>query len=185
LKSFIQYIQEIVTDKPKSEPDYEHRQTEFGKSRHTAKPYTLHDYKYEHPSDDTKDGVNVNIATYHADAQKNHHPNFSSNFSFGVGGEHGRTGKQNPKDASKMLRHAVHAGSHHIRKYKPKFFSFEVAKHENISDKGNPKNPKARHSIYHKIMNRVAKKHGYEHLTTSDNDAGEQEVSYRRIDDDT
>ena len=159
--SFRQYIQEIVTDKPKTEPEYEYASntTPAEEGEHG---YTDHAYRYDHPSKKHGPGTTVQIRTTHRDDGD------SSDISFNVGGTVSRTGKSSTEDAMKRLNHVVHGASHHIRKVKPKFFSYEVKDNESSRHPSDPsykphsRNKKARKNIYHKIMDRLAHKHGYE-----------------------
>ena len=161
MKSFRQYIQEIVTDKPKTEPEHEYASntTPAEEGEHG---YTDHAYRYKHPSKKRGAGTSVQIRTTHKDDGD------SSHISFHVGGEVKRTGKSSTEDAMKHLNQVVHGGSHHLHNEKPEFFSYEVKDNESSrhpndpSSKPHSRNKKARKNIYHKIMDRLADKHGYE-----------------------
>jgi hypothetical protein len=185
MKSFRQYIQEIVTDKPKSAPKHVYWSEDFpvGFDRHSL---TQHNYNYEHPNqgEDKDKTTSVNIKTRHKKGVKNH----TSHFSFSTAstnkrtGEYqhktARTGKESAETAMKVLGHAVHAGSHHIRKHKPKYFSFDVSKSEGGK---SARSKGARKNIYHKIMNRTAEKHGYELHNIKQSSRTQEKHTYKRI----
>jgi len=169
MKSFRQYIQEVVTDAPRKHIEHKYRATDFPKTRHNRHATTIHDYKYKH-------GADVEIHTTHRDTHS------SSHFNFKVGGLERRTGESNPKQARTVLKQAVHAGSHHLRTEKPKYFSFDVNKKERVG-----RSESARKNIYHKIMHRLSDSHGYELHNKKDHPThgwskAIQTVTYKRVD---
>jgi len=174
MKSFIQYITEIVTDAPKKKVDHEHNSHKISNSEH------IHTYTYPHPSShDPEDAIEMAISTkHHKDSDGKIQMNHSSHLAFTVGGSEGRSGVESTKDATKIMSKAVHGTSHHLSTVKPKHFSFSVARHE---EEG--KSPQARKNIYHKIGHRLAKSHGYElHNIKSGADASKSDlVTYKRI----
>ena len=182
MKSFIQYITEIVTDAPSKHIEHEYRTTDFPKTKRSKHATTIHDYKYEGeggkpPNSHLGWGADVEIHTTHHDTHS------SSHFNFKVGGLERRTGESNPKQARTVLKQAVHAGSHHLRTEKPKYFSFDVNKKERVG-----RSESARKNIYHKIMHRLSDSHGYElhnkkdHPTHDSWSKAIQTVTYKRVD---
>ena len=177
MKSFVQYLNEVVTDAPSKHIEHKYRATDFPQTRRSRHATTIHDYKYKH-------GADVEIHTTHRDTDS------SSHFMFTVGGQEIRTGESNPKQARSVLKQAVHAGSHHLRTEEPKYFSFDVNKKEvGRGGKYASKSKSARKNIYHKIMDRLADSHGYELHNKKDhpthgsgiNDTT-QTVTYKRVD---
>ena len=184
MKSFIQYITEVVTDDPKKKMKHKYSRWDHKKSRHNPKGDSIHDYQYPHPTHKGGHETHVEIFTDHGDAQKKHHPNFQSHFHFSVAGDKERSGVQSPKDAMKILGHAVHAGSHHLRTEKPKHFSYDVEHKETHNLTGKTKNPKARANIYKRVMHRLASSHGYELHNIKKRrrmDGSMHSVTYKRI----
>ena len=184
MKSFKQHITEVVTDAPKKKIKHEYSRSDNPKSRHNPKGDSIHDYHYPHPTHKDGHETHVEIFTDHGDAQNKHHPNFKSHFHFSVAGDKERSGVQSPKDAMKILGHAVHAGSHHLRTEKPKHFSYDVAHKETRSHTGKTKNPKARANIYKRVMHRLASSHGYELHNIKKRrrmDGSMHSVTYKRI----
>ena len=164
MKSFVQYLNEIVTDAPKKAPEHEYASSTTPAEEHEP-GYTDHAYRY-------KNNTAVHIRKTRHEKHGDH-----SVLSFQVGGREERTGESSPKDTAEILSNVVHGGSHHLKTEKPNYFSYDV-KH---SEKQSGKNPKARANIYRKIMDRLADKHGYElHNTKRNPHSTYSEVVYKK-----
>jgi len=175
MKSFRQYLQEVVTDAPKKHREHEYSTEHFPKKPTNRHPSTYYDYKY-------KSGTHVAILTSHKDTGD------SSNLRFlNTQGLESRTGESDAKGAREILKDTIHGGSHHLRKHKPKYFDYDVKNDDVATHDDNPekdsKSKNARKNIYHKIMSRLADKHGYELHNTKTYANGETDnVTYKRID---
>ena len=148
MKSFIQYISEVVTEKPKG-IEFEHEKLQLG----VGGKNHVHNYHIKHPN-----GRNykTTMHTRTEDGYKMSTINFAD-----TQGHTRRTGEQGVKRASQVLSQVHHVIKHHIKNEKPDKIIF-VSDSDEHSPKGS-KNPAARHGIYHKMGKRSADKLGYRH----------------------
>lgn len=149
MKSFRQYISEVVTDKPK-DIEFEHEKLPLG----VGSGNHVHNYHIKHPN-----GRNykTTMHTRTEDGYKMSTINFAD-----TQGNTTRTGEQGVKRASQVLSQVHHVIKHHIKNEKPDKLMFVVGKDR------EKQNPSARHGIYHKMAKRSADKLGYRHAPDID-----------------
>ena len=142
MKSFIQYISEVVTEKPKG-IEFEHEKLPLG----IGTGNHVNNYHIKHPN-----GRNYKV-TMHTRTEDGYKMS-TVNFADTEGRTH-RTGRMaNPKDkhstgvgkASQVLSQVNHVIKHHVKDESPDKLMF-------VSDR----------SIYHKMGKRSADKLGYRH----------------------
>ena len=133
MKSFRQYITEVVTEKPK-DIEFEHEKLQLG----VGGKNHMHNYHIKHPN-----GRNykTTMHTTTEDGYKMSTINFAD-----TGGHTTRTGAQGVKRASQVLSQVHHVIKHHVKDESPDKLMF-------VSDR----------SIYHKMGKRSADKLGYRH----------------------
>ena len=145
MKSFRQYISEVVTDKPKN-IEFEHEKLPLG----VGGKNHVHNYHIKHPN-----GRNykTTMHTRTKDGYKMSTINFADTH-----GYTSRTGAQGVKRATQVLSQVHHVIKHHIKKEKP-----DKIIYVSDPDEAGGQNRGARDSIYRKMAKRSADKLGYRH----------------------
>jgi hypothetical protein len=145
MKSFRQYISEVVTEKPKG-IEFEHEKLPLG----IGTGNHVHNYHIKHPN-----GRNykTTMHTRTEDGYKMSTINFADTHGYTT-----RTGAQGVKRATRVLSQVHHVIKHHIKNEKPDKIIFV-----SDPDEAGGQNRGARHGIYHKMGKRSADKLGYRH----------------------
>ena len=154
MKSFVQHISEVATDKPKG-IKFEHEKLPLG----VGSGNHVHNYHIEHPN-----GRNYKV-TMHTRIVNDEKVSMI-NFADTHGYTH-RTHAQGVRRASQVLSQVHHVIKHHIKNEMPDRISFVADK-----DETGGENPSARHDIYHKMGQRSADKLGYRHAPELTDEGG-------------